>query len=150
LSGGLSMLRNGLIRAFARNRKGSVAPMMALAALPLFGLVGAAVDFSRGSSTRTAMQAALDASALMLSKDAQTLTGDAIGQRAQTYFQTMFVRPEAHNVQVTTDFQQPQQGNFLLTMTARASINTVFSRLLGQSTINLSAWSEVSWGIKKL
>jgi Flp pilus assembly protein TadG len=139
-----------LLRRFARNRDGGVAPMLALAALPLFGLVGAAVDFSRAASTRTAMQAALDATALIISKDAPTLSTATLGQRAQDTFKSLFTRPEANNVQVSTQLQQPQEGNYLITMTGSASINTLFSRMLGQSSINLSANSKVSWGIKKL
>jgi Flp pilus assembly protein TadG len=144
------MILNHLLRRFAGNRDGGVAPMLALAALPLFGLVGAAVDFSRAASTRTAMQAALDASALMLSKDAQTLPPDQVALKAQDVFNSLFTRPEASNVQVTTAFAQPQQGSFSLTMTGSASVSTMFSTLFGQSTINLSATSEVLWGIKKL
>ncbi len=139
-----------LFRRFATNRDAGVAPMLALAALPLFGFVGAAVDFSRAASTRTAMQAALDASALMLSKDASSMTAGDLTQKAQTYFTTLFTRPEALNVQVTTNMTQPQAGSYLIQMTGSASVNTLFSRLLGQSVINLSAKSEVSWGIKKL
>ena len=72
---------------FLGNRDGSVAPMLALAALPLFGFVGAAIDFSRAASARTAMQAALDATALMLSKDAQTLDATTLAQKADGDFQ---------------------------------------------------------------
>src|SRR6202000_626142 len=141
---------NALLRRFARNRDGSVAPMLALAALPMFGLMGAAVDFSRAASTRPAMQAALDASALMLSKDATALSAGALTQKSQDYFKTIFTRPEANNVQVSMQFTQPQAGNYLLKMTGSATVNTLFSRMLGQSSINLSTSSEVSWGIKKL
>ena len=69
-----------LLRAFAANSHGGAAPMLALAALPLFGFVGAAVDYSRAASARTAMQAALDATALMLSKEFQ---GGARRERGQ-------------------------------------------------------------------
>ena len=124
--------------------------MLAMAALPMFGLVGAAVDFGRAASTRSAMQAALDAGALMLSKDAQTLPPEQVALKAQDYFKSQFVRPEAQDVQVTTAFAQPQQGSFSLTMTAGATVSTMFSTLIGQSTINLAATSEVLWGIKKL
>ncbi|AMN42476.1 vWA domain-containing protein [Rhodoplanes sp. Z2-YC6860] len=144
------MFHKGLIGAFVGDRKASVAPMLALASLPLFGLMGAAVDFSRAASTRTAMQAALDASALMLSKDATALSAGALTQKSQDYFKTMFTRPEANNVQVSMQFTQPQAGSYLLKMTGSATVNTLFSRMLGQSTINLSTSSEVSWGIKKL
>ena len=49
----------------------------ALAIIPMIGAIGAAVDYSRANSARTAMQAALDSTALILSKDAQTLTTGA-------------------------------------------------------------------------
>jgi uncharacterized protein YegL len=99
---------------------------------------------------RTAMQAALDASALMLSKDAQTLTPDNLIQKADGDFRALFTRPEAYDIQVTPQFSQPAQGNFTLKITASAKVDTTFARLLGQSTISLSASTEVLWGIKKL
>jgi len=144
------MCFKALLRAFAGNSHGGAAPMLALAALPLFGFVGAAVDFSRAASARTAMQAALDATALMLSKDAPDLNAGDLNQKANDYFKAMFTRPEANNVQVTTTFTQPQQGSYSLVMKGSATVNTLFSKMLGQSTINLSASSEVLWGIKKL
>jgi Flp pilus assembly protein TadG len=144
------MSLGGLFTRFLSNRDAGVAPMMALAALPLFGIVGAAVDYSRAASARSAMQAALDASALMLSKDAQALSTGDLTQKATYDFKAIFSRPEAYNVQVVSQFAQPAQGNFTLKLTASAMLDTMFSRLLGQSTISLSASSEVLWGIKKL
>jgi len=135
---------------FLRSRDGGVAPMLALAALPLFGFVGTAVDFSRAASARTAMQAALDASALLLSKDAQTLSTAQLTQKTTDYFKSQFNRPEVHDVQVTPQLSTPAQGSYALKLTASASINTVFTQLLGQSQINFGASSEVLWGIKKL
>src|SRR5690348_15871066 len=96
------------------------------------------------------MQAALDASALMLSKDAQTMTAAPLAQKTSDDFKSVFNRPDAFNVQVSSQFQQPAAGNFSLKITASATINTVFSRLLWQSTMSMSASSQVLWGIKKL
>jgi len=124
--------------------------MLALGILPLIGAIGAAVDYSRANSVRTAMQGALDATALMLSRDAQTLPSDQLNSKATTYFNAMFHRPEASNVQITPQFQQAGQGGFTLTVTGNATINTVFWRLIGQPQVNLSASGEVVWGIKKL
>lgn len=138
------------LKQFFHNREGGVAPMLALAALPLFGFVGAAVDFSRANSVRAAMQGALDATALMLSKDAQTLSVTDLSQRATTQFTAQFLRPEATDVSVNSQFSAPAAGNFVLKLTSSANIKTVFTRLLGQSQIHVSASSEVLWGIKKL
>jgi Flp pilus assembly protein TadG len=127
-----------------------VAPLLALAALPLIGAVGAAVDYSRASSVRTAMQAALDATALMLSKDAQSLSTEQLGTKATTYFNALFNRPEASNVALTQQLNMPQTGSFALTVSATASISTLFWRVVGQQNVNISASGEVVWGIKKL
>jgi hypothetical protein len=124
--------------------------MLALAALPLFGMVGAAIDFSRGAATRTAMQSALDATALMLSKEAQSLGPADLITKADTDFKAMFNRPEAYDVQITPQFVQPVEGSFTLKLIASAKVNTMFTRLLGQSVLDLSANTEVLWGIKKL
>jgi Flp pilus assembly protein TadG len=140
----------GLLSRFLGNRDGSVAPMLALAALPLFGFVGAAVDFSRAASARAAMQSALDASALMLSKEAQTIAPADLAAQAAGSFKALFNRPEVYDVQVVPQFGQPAEGNFSLKMTGSGKVDTLFARLLGQSTIAFTAETEVLWGIKKL
>ncbi len=139
-----------LFARILRDRKGGVAPMLALAIIPLIGGIGAAVDYSRANLVRTAMQSALDSSALMLSKDAQTLSGAELAAKATSYFNAMFQRPEASNVQVTQEFSSPVQGNFNLKVNGSATVNTMFWRLLGQEQINITASGEVTWGIKKL
>ncbi|MBN8964550.1 MAG: pilus assembly protein TadG, partial [Rhizobiales bacterium] len=139
-----------ILKHFIRNRDGGVAPMLALAALPLLGFVGAAIDFSRAATVRTSMQAAADASALMLSKSAPDLSPADLTQKATDSFKALFAHPEAQNVQVETVFQQPENGSFTLKMTASAKVNTIFARVLGRSEIDLSASSEVLWGIKRL
>jgi Flp pilus assembly protein TadG len=59
-----------LLSRFLTDRNGSIVPMFAAALVPVIGLVGAAIDYGRASSVRSEMQAALDATALMLSKEA--------------------------------------------------------------------------------
>jgi len=124
--------------------------MLALAAIPIMGFVGAAIDFSRAASVRTAMQTALDATALMLSKEAQGMAPADLQQKASNYFKANFTRPEVHDVQVTQMMSSPQAGNFTLKITGSGSIEPVFTKLLGQSQLNFSASAEVLWGIKKL
>ena len=139
-----------LLARFLRNQKGGVAPILALLIIPLMGLVGAAVDYSRASSTRTAMQAALDSAALMLSRDAQTLSPAQLDSKASLYFNALFHRPEASNVQVQQQFGSPQAGSFNIKLIASATVNTTFWRLIGQDQVNISASGEIVWGIKKL
>jgi Flp pilus assembly protein TadG len=139
-----------LLARFFQDRRGGVAPLLALGIIPLVGAVGAAVDYSRANAVRTAMQNALDSTALMLSKDANGLTGDQLGQKATSYFNAMFDRPEASNVQVAQQFASPQQGSFSLKLTGSATVATMFWRLMGQPQIEINATGEVLWGMKKL
>jgi Flp pilus assembly protein TadG len=60
--------------------------MFALAVVPIFGFVGVAMDFSRAGAARAEMQAALDGTALMLSKDATGLNSTQLQTRATQYF----------------------------------------------------------------
>ena len=67
-----------MISAFVRSattrfisaKDGNVAVIFAIALLPVLGIVGAAIDYTRASAARSAIQAALDSTALMISRDA--------------------------------------------------------------------------------
>jgi Flp pilus assembly protein TadG len=138
------------LKGFLKDRTAGAAPLLALGIIPLMGAIGAAVDYSRANAVRAAMQNALDSTALMLSKDANSLNGDQLAQKANSYFTAMFDRPEAGNVQVTQEFNSPQQGSFSLKVSGSASIATMFWRLMGQPQIDINASGEVVWGTKKL
>lgn len=56
-------LRN-LFNEFCRAREGNLAVIFALAAIPVIGAIGAAVDFSKVSAVKTQMQNSLDAAVL--------------------------------------------------------------------------------------
>src|SRR5438270_470145 len=92
---------------FIKDRKGGVAPLLALSAIPMMAAIAASVDYSRASSTRSAMQSALDATALMMSKNAQGLSGSAMNTEATSYFTATFNHPEATNISVTPVLTQP-------------------------------------------
>ncbi|GIK82240.1 MAG: pilus assembly protein [Pseudorhodoplanes sp.] len=139
-----------LFARFIRNRDGGAAPFLALAMLPLMGFMGAAVDYSRANSARTAMQTALDATALALSKTAQGMAAGDLSGKTNELFAALFNRPEVLDAAVTTEFLSPQDGSFILKLTGSGKVNTVFSQLIGQSQISFTAKSEVLWGIKKL
>ena len=139
-----------LVTRFLQSRDGGVAPFLALAIIPLMGFTGAAIDYSRASSARTAMQSALDATALNLSKTSQGQNSAQIQSQTQQVFNALFIRPEVQNVTVTSEFSSPQPGNFDLKVTGSGTINTMFAKVIGTSQITFTAKSEVLWGIKKL
>ena len=135
---------------FAADQRGGVAPMFALAIVPIIGLVGAAVDYSRGNAARTAMQAALDATALMLSRDAAGMDPAQVSAKATSFFNAQFSRPEVTNLQANGVLTSPQQGSFILDVTASGTVPTTFTRILGQEKLDISSSAQVKWGVKKL
>ena len=121
---------------FLKNRKGGVAPMLALAAIPLFGSVGAAIDYSRASSGRAAMQAAADATALFIVKNMSRQSGGDPSGEVLSYFNANFHRPDVHITQVSAS---PNSGanQQMLTVTAQGSVKTMIMGVLGVSSIAL-------------
>ena len=135
---------------FVADQRGGVAPIFALAIIPIIGLVGAAVDYSRGNAARTAMQAALDATALMLSRDVAGMDPSQVSAKATSFFNAQFSRSEVTNVQANGVLSSPQQGSFILDVTASGTVPTTFTRLLGQQKLDISSSAQVKWGVKKL
>jgi Flp pilus assembly protein TadG len=143
----LDLLRSKL-RAFACERRGNVTIIFALATIPIIGAVGAAVDYSRASSARTALQAAVDSTALMLSKNAATMTTSQLNQSATAYFNALFTRPEAQNATVTPTYSTSDGTQ--LTLVGSATLQTKFVSLLGFSQMHIGATSTVKWGNSRL
>jgi Flp pilus assembly protein TadG len=133
-----------------RSERGNVVMTFALALIPIIGFVGAAVDYSRGNLVKAAMQAALDSTALMLSRDANKLTTDQMQQKANDYFHALFTRPDATNTHITPALSVDSSGGFRLTLAATAKVPTTFTKILGQENMNIDLTSEVAWGMKKL
>jgi Flp pilus assembly protein TadG len=138
------------LRAFRTARGGNVVFTFALATVPIIGFAGAAVDYSRANSAKAAMQAAVDSTALMLSKDAQSLTTAQLNQKATAYFQALFNRTDVSNIVITPAFTSPSAGDFRIDVIGTGQVATSFTKVFGQQTMNINVSSEVLWGIKKL
>lgn len=133
---------------FARSRNGAVAMYFALAAVPLFGLAGAALDYSRVISTRTRLQAALDATALALSKKAALETAAQLQSDATTLFNSEFQSTGAKNASVTATYSTT--GGFSVTVNGSAQVTGYFSPAIGVQTFNVASSSTVTWGGARL
>jgi Flp pilus assembly protein TadG len=135
---------------FRRDERGNVAPIFAIAMLPIVALTGTAVDYSRANAARAEMQAALDATALTLSKETTGLTQEQLNDKATKYFTASFENGDAKNVTVTPLLTSPQAGSFTLTISASASVDLRFMGVFGQPSLPIGSSTEVKWGIKKL
>jgi Flp pilus assembly protein TadG len=145
----LKFLRDRL-RAFRAARRGNVTLIFALAVLPIVGFVGAAVDYSQANSIRTTMQAALDSTALSLSKEAAKLSSAELNQKATDYFKAVFNKPDAKNVVVTPTYSYTTTTGFSLTLAATGTVSTNFMSVMGFSNLNIGASSVVRWGNTRL
>lgn len=139
-----------LLRRFARASEGNIAILFAIALVPLLGFVGAAVDYSRANRARTAMQAALDSTALMVAKDlsAGVITTFQINATAQQYFTALYTDKEAQSISVNATYTQASGGGAGSTVQVNgsASITTDFMKIAGFPNINFNGSSTTTWG----
>jgi len=98
--------------ALRADRSGNVAIIFGIAAIPVFGLVGAAVDYSRANAARTAMQVALDAAALMVAKEAANLASGQVQTKAKSYFNAQFNRPDVNQLNLSFSMVSNGPGDF--------------------------------------
>src|SRR5256885_4754768 len=126
-----------LLCSLLQDRCGAVAPIFALAIIPVLGLAGMAVDYSRGNSVKVAVQAALDATALNMARNAPNLTQAQLQQQSSDMFFAQFNRPDAKNVVVTASYSTTNGS--ALTLAAAGTIDTTFSRVMGVSQLNVGS-----------
>jgi len=132
------------LRAFRVAHTGNVAITFAFATLPILAGVGAAVDYSHANSVKVAMQAALDSTALMISKEAATDTASQLQTNAQKYFLALFTRPEAKNITVTASFTTTD--GTAVVMNSTADVPTSLLGIIGYDTITVASSSTAKWG----
>jgi Flp pilus assembly protein TadG len=135
-------------RAFGADRRGNVTLIFALSIIPLFGAVAVAVDYSRGNSARTAMQAVLDTTTLMISKEALDIASVQVQTKAQTYFNSQFTRTDVRGLKLTFTLTTNGSGDFTVVGQATAKMDTAIATVLGIRKLDLKAESQVRWGFK--
>jgi Flp pilus assembly protein TadG len=137
-----------MLARFLTNARGGVAPLMAVVAVPVMAAVGMAVDYSRVNAARTAFQVSLDATALMLSKDAATETKEALQTEATKTFNSLFSRSEVTDVNVTPVYTSA--GGSKLTLNGTAVVHTNFLGVIGIDHVDIKSVSVSSWGNTRL
>ena len=142
---------HNLARAWVRfvpARRGSVVITFALSLIPMLALVGAAVDYTRANSLRTSMQLALDATVLMMSKNAATQTSDQVQTSAQSYFGAAFNHPEVKNQTIAATYAT--SGGSQVAITGAGDVDTTFIAILGFKKIHITAAATAKWGSARL
>jgi Flp pilus assembly protein TadG len=141
----------GTARRFAGANEGNIAVIFAIALLPVLAFVGAAIDYSRANKARSAMQAALDSTALMLSKDLTngTIQAAQIPAKAQDYFNALYNAKGREAVVVTFNATYTVANGSTapaVTLTTTGQIATDFMRVVNFPTMNFGTSSTATWG----
>jgi Flp pilus assembly protein TadG len=135
---------------FLRDRSGSIAPIIAGAAIPIVSLTGAAVDYSRANSLKASIQSALDSTALAMTKNAMSGSPEQFTTDANAYFNALFKRTDTQGLKV--DAKYTSVPNPTIVVTASASIKTMFLNLpgIGIPKIDVAASATTSWSNARL
>ncbi|MGY4419440.1 Flp pilus assembly protein TadG [Bradyrhizobium sp. JR6.1] len=146
------------LRRFSGSTDGNVAVIFTFAMLPILAFVGAAVDYTRANNARTAMQSALDSTALMLSKDLTmgTITAAQIPSKAQTYFNSLFTNKDGQGIAISATYTTPtSSAAATILLSGSGYINTYFMKFADLSggnfqKMNFGTSTTTTWGNVKM
>jgi Flp pilus assembly protein TadG len=151
---GASITRHikGAASRFAGANQGNIAVIFAIACVPMISFVGAAIDYSRANSARSSMQAALDSTALMLSKDLSSgaITSSQITTKAQAYFAALYTNTDAQSISINATYTANSSMGSTIQVNGSGSVTTDFLKVAGFPNINFNTSSTTAWGNVRL
>ncbi len=143
-----------LAASFVRNRRGNVAMITALTAIPLVSAVGCAIDYSYASMIKTKLQSAADAATLGTVSNnspvvttAKAMTGSGTVSGGSTYAQNFFTSDSSAFSGVTNSETVSKSGmTVTATLNYSYSVPTFFMRVIpGYNNITVSGSSTASF-----
>jgi Flp pilus assembly protein TadG len=134
-------------RSLLARRDGNVAITFAIALVPLVGLAGAAVDYSRATNVRAKMQAALDSTALMLSRTAASLTPAELQQSATSYFSALFDGAQLTAIAIKPSYDAARST---LTVAGSGGMATNLLGVVGIHQLDVATSATVTWSMTRL
>ncbi len=125
------------------DRRGAIAPMVAVSLIPLLISVGVAVDVGRLVSSRSQLQDATDAANLALARMPASTPTAALQAKAKEWILANVTDPAIRSSLVV---DPPQRVIGEIKLTANGQMATSFSGLLGVSTMQVYGASTVKYG----
>jgi Flp pilus assembly protein TadG len=138
---------------FAGANQGNIAVIFAIASVPIISFVGAAIDYTRANAARTAMQAALDSTALMLSKDITSgiISPSDVNSKAQTYFNALYNNTDARAVEVSAAYTPASGGAAAkIKIDGSGNVPTDFMKVAGFPKLDFNTSSTTTWGLQRM
>jgi Flp pilus assembly protein TadG len=140
-----------LLSRFWSDRRGNIAIIFGLAIVPVMGAIGAAVDYSVANASRSAMQAALDNTALALSKQ-MPLSQNALDTTGWQYFTGNLGSSPIVLSSSNLVINSATTGKLVLDIsgTYTMGLGGVLKLVGLNTTFPVAAHSEVQWGNSRL
>ncbi len=124
---------------FGKNESGALAPVLAVATIPLVLAAGFAVDYGNAVSVQARLQAAVDAAALAAGREANLSESD-LERIAQDYFNSNYGAPANSG---TPSMELTVDGSSLQ-VTGTVTVSNYLTQVAGFDTTTISASSEVT------
>lgn len=130
--------------AFRRDRSGNVAMLFGLAMIPVLGGIGAALDYSRASSTRSDLQSAVDSASLA---GARLLPkGEEQVKAAVAAFMAANLPTEFKNSPYTVKVDLKEK---LVRVEMTANVNATIMKMIGKDKMAVTVHSQAVTGIDR-
>lgn len=127
-------------RKLVRDSRGNIAVVFAFSLLPVLLASGAALDYGHGNAVRVRIQAAIDATGLMLAHSVGTMSDDELLHLADEFFASNFT-PE-NGVRVGP--LETHVTNNKITIKASADVDTFIMHLAGIKFMEVQANTEIT------
>ncbi|KQK29168.1 hypothetical protein ARD30_19165 [Bosea thiooxidans] len=133
-----------MMRRFRRDQRGNVALLFGLTLVPMMGVVGVAVDYSRASNARQALSSAIDAAALMAARDAQKLSDADVKTRVAGWIKDN-LPPDVKEglVEPTITIDRTART---VQISAKVDMPTTIAKIIGTNHILVASNSRSTWG----
>ncbi len=126
------------LRNFRKDQRGNFATIFALTMVPICGIVGAAVDYSRASEVHAKLSEALDAGVLAVGS--QPKMSDTDAYKIVNDWVTTHLGPEYDDYWQLNSVKLGEDGTVLAS--ASGGVDTMMGRLLGVDEIPIDTTSE--------
>lgn len=127
-------------KSFLHNQAGALIIILALALIPMIGFLGLAIDLGRDYYAHSFLTGAVDAAAIAGAKAGGSPAN--MTQQATAIFNANI--PKNFSGTVTGPNIQISANGQTITVSATATLDTVFMQILGQNTISIDATSQAS------
>lgn len=118
------------LQSLLRNERGNVAMIVAVALVPITGAAGVALDYSRASNDRTAIQTAADSAAIAGLRSIKTDNASRVDRSKQVF------NSQVKNVEVTKIDVDASANKVIVT--ASANVPTTLMNVLGVKSVPVS------------